>query len=978
MGKTKGTSAERPNLITKFMDLKRKSTGKRVSSPTGETSSPPTKNVKPTSPNTELNHTPTPREMTPQRDKLSTGVKGYEKVPEHIVKPTPSPLVRTTQPKDEDTQMANPPEDETPEEEQKEEIEARPVETDKERPEEERNTNMDIDMSVKEFPPLPTTESTESTTQKIQSTLKKSFVGIARESKDKPPPLLPQWKAHRLACMFSIAQPENNNDRINMITTELNKMMVSVKKYTGKVFVRKFVEHCQPRDGERKHWISMLDRTKASDLIHYTHGFLAWVAPRSGTQRLLIQLILPVQTNIPDLLLDMNNSQWASKNERRLYDIKEQDLYAPRQVGWLFRSNHVMAASDELQKEFERRGKIKFGLTFKTVTIPGQKYDKDTAVKAVCVSTNEADVDAAWSLMTQWYNSDKPVYPLGIQLIFVPGYNHPHVHNNPHAAKNISTLLERQKIFINDTASVPCPILAAPDESTKATANRTIRQLLMEVTAVTMGDDLLGAKLFHAISKKTAMDGTTCYHFTFHKVVEREAKSVVSGLAQFIKKELRINPDPYCFAHMYDTSQKWNKKTRCLTNETTNFLDKIAGISLEQDDEIQEGGEIFTMDAKQKRESRRILGLKDDETVTDLTKKKKKDRESDEMSQVSEISGLTPYTSNTAASTERKNLRRQVDDKQIELEEKEAEIARLKAALMDGKTLTQGNTVSPGNLSGEDTAESPPQQEGWEPDPDYNTPPKTVDVHQGNTNTQSVVDLTKEMDDESEESARYSCKEDYYDEEDRQIPYFGADFKDGLRFIYRGSIEEIIEVRKEYTDSTLYESSPFYFKGDPDEKWVELFQVVDEEKFEQWYNTGDVKSTDTCVRFSDNVKVQEVDVTGEFGKETEVNINRDQESVNSDIDYTEESKEERSLDSDTEDPSQYSDAMDSEAQSDEEVNSTRSTDSSISHMDVDTSDVQAEDQSNARGSNITKDMLEDASRAIVNTNTDGGGPNNNE
>ena len=100
----------------------------------------------------------------------------------------------------------------------------------------------------------------------------------------------------------------------------------------------------------------------------------------------------------------------------------------------------------------------------------------------------------------------------------------------------------------------------APDEPTKATAKRTVRQLLMEVTATTMGNDLLEAKLFHAISKKTSMNGSTEYYFTFHKAVEREAKSVVGGLAQFIKKELRLDPDPYCFAHMYNTSQKWDKK----------------------------------------------------------------------------------------------------------------------------------------------------------------------------------------------------------------------------------------------------------------------------------------------------------------------------------------------------------------------------------------------------------------------------------
>ena len=155
------------------------------------------------------------------------------------------------------------------------------------------------------------------------------------------------------------------------------------------------------------------------------------------------------------------------------------------------------------------------------------------------------------------------------------------------------------------------------------------------------------------------------------------------------------------------------------------------------------------------------MGLKDDETVQDITKKKAKTRvEGDEVSQFTEISGLTQYTSNTAASKERKQLRKQVDEKQAVLEEQEAEIARLKAAL-EGKVPAQNNPPQ-AHLSGEDTAESPPsQQEGWEPDPDYDTPPSTVNVHQGQQQNR-VIDLSKDADEDSEEEDNYSCKEDYY------------------------------------------------------------------------------------------------------------------------------------------------------------------------------------------------------------------------
>ena len=594
-------------LITTFWN-KRKSEGKSIASPTGETASPEKQKQKATTESTEISNELSPREESPQRDKSSS--PSPERSPpqttqkEDVLNVTPDNKSHVTRDQDviEDVQMSS------------NAVEAMTTET---------KLNH---LSESQFPTLPTKVSAATSPKKVmrQTSLQKSFLEKARKAQSKPEPLLPQWKSHRLACMFTLQQPDNNNARITAIATELNKMLLAVKTFTDKVFVQKFEEHFTPRNQEKKHWISQFDKSKASDLLHYTHGFLAWVAPRGGVQRLLVQVVLPVSTNISDMLFDVNNSSWASKNGRRLYDIKEQALYAPRPVGWLFRSNHVMAASNELQTALERRGKISFGLTFKTVPVPGQKYNKDTAVKAVCVSTNEGDVETAWRLLMQWYNAENPVYPLAIPMVFVPCQAHPHINNNPHAAKNISTLLERQRIFINDTIAVPCPTLASPDEPTSAPGKRTLRHLLMDVTVTTMGEEYLGAKLFHAISKKTNPNGNTEYFFTFHRSVEKEARSIISGLGQFIRAEWKLDPDPYCYAHMLDDSQKWNRRTRCLSNPTTTFLDKIAMRGEDEEEGVVPPvGELFTMNDKQKRESRRILGLKDDETVTDVTKKQK-------------------------------------------------------------------------------------------------------------------------------------------------------------------------------------------------------------------------------------------------------------------------------------------------------------------------------------------------------------------
>ena len=829
-----------------------------------------------------------------------------------------------------------------------------------------------------------------------QSLFPKSFLEKAKDAQLRPEPLLPQWKSHRLACMFTLQQPDNNNERITAIATELNKMLLAVKAFTEKVFVRKFAEHFTPRNNEKKYWISQFDKAKASDLLHYTHGFLAWVAPRGGVQRLLVQVILPVSTNISDMLFDVNNSSWASKNGRRLYDIKEQALYAPRPVGWLFRSNHVMAASDELQSALERRGKISFGLTFKTVPVPGQKYNKDTAVKAVCVSTNEGDVETAWRLLSQWYNAEHPVFPLAIPMVFVPCQAHPHINNNPHAAKNISTLLERQRIFINDTIAVPCPILASPDEPTQAPGNRTLRNLLMDVTVTTMGQEYLGAKLFHAILKKTNPNGNTEYFFTFHRAIEKEARSVISGLGHFMKSEWKLNPDQYCYAHMLDDTQKWNRKTRCLSNPTTTFLDKIAQRDEEdeQDGTIPPVGELFAMNEKQRRESRRILGLKDDETVTDVAKKQKPRTPSiqsdiDSTSQGSEISGLTQFSTATAASKERKKLRSQVDEKTIEIEEQAAEIEKLKAQLAqfgkctghdtptDRSSSPHSPSTSSQNSTGEHTSESPPNQstDGWEPDPDYGISEDVQgDMKKGPN--KSIIDLSlgKDSDSNSEGSGNTS-EGDFYDESGKQISYLRANPEgtDGLEFIYRGAPADVRELRKQYEEDPypLFQTEEFNFSTDLEgDAWVELYRVKNKKVFSETMQERHEEypdRTSSCVRIATEARIVEIDDKGALGTEKIVDIG-DNDSISS-----RDSLRESNSDDDSR---AENDGYDSDA-----LNGSQSTDgshSSESNLPEISQSIRHSPEKGSRQSNITTAILKDASKAakgdVTHTNTGGGGP----
>ena len=165
---------------------------------------------------------------------------------------------------------------------------------------------------------------------KLKSSLRNAYVNIARQAVNlpTPAPIIPKWEAHRFACMFDIKMPKDKSKRTEYIATELNKMMDCLREYS-KVYVRKYSEFHMPRHTDKTSWISKFDKKKVSDLTSYTFGFYYYQALRDGTFRLLIQLILPVGTNIPDLLINANGHKWAGKNNRSIRDIREQKFTFP-------------------------------------------------------------------------------------------------------------------------------------------------------------------------------------------------------------------------------------------------------------------------------------------------------------------------------------------------------------------------------------------------------------------------------------------------------------------------------------------------------------------------------------------------------------------------------------------------------------------------------------------------------------------------
>ena len=491
-----------------------------------------------------------------------------------------------------------------------------------------------------------------------------------------------------------------------MLCKKLNTFLQEAKAVNYKqrtIYVRQFKEFKPPKDTDKNNWISEFNGKLITSLTNYTHGFYAGQELRDGPFRLKLQLMLPVQLDI-DTFAENADGVFNTKDDRRVYHCLEQNLYDPQTVGWFLRSNWHMAASKDLQEAVEKAVRTKvssanIGLSFKTVAPPTkQKYDKETAVRAIVISTNSIHVPAVCRILFQVYNSKNTNYPLDIPLHFVPHKDNPDVKSNPVAALNITTLMERQKIFLSNTKTFQCEALADIDREAKN--NQSLKKILTSLTSIkgSQEGETPKAKLFHAVTTRTTKNGEYMVYLTFHIMLETEARCIIDNMAAFLRDELELDPDLYCHPIHIHEDHIWDPKTRICNNPTVSYLDllvaKTGGL-------IEEAPlEDTSMTSKEQREYHRTVGIDDTETVKDLNKKRSSKTPSkppievdrDDRSCRTEMSALTLYSSESKASQHRKQLRAEITTKDIQLEEKEAALAE---AMKQIEALKKQNQKSP-------------------------------------------------------------------------------------------------------------------------------------------------------------------------------------------------------------------------------------------------------------------------------------------
>ena len=648
---------------------------------------------------------------------------------------------------------------------------------------------------------------------------------------DKLTPILPQFKSHRVHVSFAIKNPKNKAKRTEYLARGLNKFLVASKKMAPNertIYVRRFKDHTPLTDTEKPSWIDSFAPTNISHLMNYTHGFYANQALRDGTFRFSMQLVVPITTDIPPFL-DNINGIWGEMSQI-VKDCREQKLFDPKQIGWFLRSNWQMSATSELQNALDKLAadsghpEINFGLQFKTIPSPGNKkevYDKDTAIRAIVISTNAPHKSLAWGMLFKAYNSGAHS-PLGIDMHFIPTKDHPDIRNNQTAIHNITYLMESQRIFGEDTHAEECHALADPDQEVEP--GITLRYKLIRVTSTVSGEKKKGARLFHSITSRMR-DGVKSYFFTYHRALEKEALSIIAGLPSFLNTELGLDPAIYCYPTHINNDHEWVTLTRTIKNSTVDFLSSIGGSPIPQ---IADGDEneddSYEMDSQGQREFLRIVGLDDSETIVALGKKKPS-RKKEVPAQVgsegsvhSEMSGLTNFSSASKASQHRKELRKTIDDQRVYMEEQEEAMKQMQANFL---TMMQAvkTGVMPLSVPEVLMPQIPtiPVEEGLETDTTIIGKEKEFQTNQ----------IEKDNSKEAEEASSLGFEKD--EEQDMVIDEDGFQSNDSMDDIYKDSIPKgKTFVDKDGTEwetgSQLSIDNPDGEPREIDESWFEVTQ----------------------------------------------------------------------------------------------------------------------------------------------------------
>ena len=301
------------------------------------------------------------------------------------------------------------------------------------------------------------------------------------------------YTAMRVIISVVIGMPANPLDRLDFLADQLNQFLSYAKECSSsKLRVMKYSYNGPATYSRRKEWLKSFKGRGSNHVVDFTHGFFPWQKLRDGTFRLRINLAVPLRRHQSkeDFISAVNNG-WGEPSDTTIRYLDGQNISEPRNMGWLMRSPKFACNTSDLKDELERRAAnydppLFFSLSYKTVPDPnGGVYNPDTAVKAICIETNNSTYDAAWEFLQRTYNTSQRTPPLGIYMNFIGSKDHPDYKDNPTVLYNMSKLMKRQKYFTDSLVIARCSKLFQVD--TPLVGTRTLRHMLMDLKPITLG-----------------------------------------------------------------------------------------------------------------------------------------------------------------------------------------------------------------------------------------------------------------------------------------------------------------------------------------------------------------------------------------------------------------------------------------------------------------------------------------------------------
>ena len=273
-----------------------------------------------------------------------------------------------------------------------------------------------------------------------------------------PKPASTKYRMQRINITVEIKMPKDAIDRINLLTEQLNDFLKLARiNLSPHVRVIKFTKTRRQTNTNRKSWLKHFKGQGSNHLSEYLYGFSPWQPLRDRTYRFRIFLAITLRSEqtITNFIKTMNN-EWGDPQRATVMDILGQEIYSPKKMGFLLRSNRFMANTRDLQEALMEQAskehpELKFSLTFQSIPDPtGAKWHPNTVVKGIMVESNEDTYWEAWNALHKIYNKDNQNPPLGIHMSFVGMKDHPEFQENPNVVNNISVLMKRQLVFQND------------------------------------------------------------------------------------------------------------------------------------------------------------------------------------------------------------------------------------------------------------------------------------------------------------------------------------------------------------------------------------------------------------------------------------------------------------------------------------------------------------------------------------------------